>query len=275
MKETVLVIGLGEVGMSIYELTQESGLYGVYGLDQKIDLRQDIPEKVDIIHICIPFSNFELFVNSVVEYVLSFQPRLLIIDSTIPPRTTERISKKCSCMVVHSPVFGTHRNRETMKFEMKFYGKLVGGVTAEATIVATDHFNKIGIPTRVNKSPLETEVTKLYCTSYYGILIALSQEFHRLSSSVGADFSEVTGNICYLHEKSYVKPPVYPDVIGGHCVMPNIELVLSLYDSALLKAIVESNEKRKIDVQTSKVSEEISKVKEVVEGFMKRFREKK
>ncbi len=275
MKETVLVIGLGEVGMSIYEIVEESGLYDVFGLDQKIDLRQNIPEKVDIMHICIPCSNVEVFVNAVVEYALKFQPRLLIIDSTVPPKTTEAISKRCNCMMVHSPVFGTHTSREKMKSEMKFYGKLVGGVTPESTINASDHFNKIGIPTRVNKSPLETEITKLYCTTYYGALIALSQEFHRISSSAGADFSEITGNICYLHEKSYVKPPVYPDVIGGHCVMPNIEIVLSLYDSVLLKAIKESNEKRKADVQNPKVLEEISKVKEVVEGFMKRFREKK
>ncbi len=274
MKEIVLVIGLGEVGMSIYELSQESGVYDVFGFDQKIDLRQDIPAKVDIIHICIPCSHVEFFVNSVVDYVLSYQPKLLIIDSTVPPRTTEIVSKRCNCMMVHSPVLGTHKDRETMKVEMKFYGKLVGGITPESTIAATDHFNKLGIPTRVNKSPLETEITKLYCTAYYGALIALSQEFHRVSSKAGADFSEITGNICYLHEKSYVKPPVYPDVIGGHCVMPNIELVLSFYDSELLKAIFDSNEKRKVDILNPKVSDEIAKVKAVVEGFMKRFRRK-
>ena len=38
--------------------------------------------------------------------------------------------------------------------------------------------------------------------------------------------------------------PYVPGVIGGHCVMPNVEILRSLKDTALLRAIGESNEQK-------------------------------
>lgn len=271
----VLVVGLGEIGMPLYEIIKESRKYDVFGIDPKIKSNEEIPTNVDIIHICIPCSDVKVFVGTVIDYVQSFQPKLLIIDSTVLPRTTDKIAKKCDCMVVYSPTFGSNSNGKSFKSEIRFFGKLIGGITTEATVAAIEHFNNIGIKIiGINKSPLEAEITKLYCTTYYGTLIALSQEFHRISLSVGADFSEITRNICLLNEKSpfHTKPPVYPDVIGGHCVMPNIELILSFYDSTLLKAIKKSNEKRKEEIQNPDISKEISKTKGVVEGFKQRDR---
>ena len=42
-------------------------------------------------------------------------------------------------------------------------------------------------------------------------------------------------------------PPVkyFPGVIGGHCVMPNIELLKRFTDSEILEAIEHSNRKKK------------------------------
>jgi hypothetical protein len=39
----------------------------------------------------------------------------------------------------------------------------------------------------------------------------------------------------------------FPGVIGGHCVIPNIELLLNVRDSALCKAVLRSNELRKLE----------------------------
>ena len=42
---------------------------------------------------------------------------------------------------------------------------------------------------------------------------------------------------------------MFPSVIGGHCVILNIELLLKVYDSEFLRLILKLDEKRKEDSQ--------------------------
>jgi len=270
---TVLVIGLGEVGMALYEIIKESNEYEVYGLDLTISLNQQIPSKIDIMHICYPYIN-NIFVKSVIQYVGLYNPELLIINSTIKPRTISEISKRCQCKIAFSPFFGTHRGKEYFKNEIKYYGKFVGGIDEESTKLTMEHFNKISIFTIGTKSPLEAEIIKLYCTTYYGMIVALSQEFQRFSRSMGADFEEVVKGISYLHSKAFNKPPAYPDAIGGHCVLPNMDIILSCYDSDLIKSLVKSNNKRKDEIKDPDIRAEMERVKVIVDKFWSDLRDK-
>jgi len=65
------------------------------------------------------------------------------------------------------------------------------------------------------------------------------------------------------------RPVMFPDVIGGHCLIPNTELLLKSYDSEFLRLILKSNEKRKSEITDEKVKEEIEKVKKKVETLEK------
>jgi len=62
------------------------------------------------------------------------------------------------------------------------------------------------------------------------------------------------------------RPLMFPGVIGGHCQIPNIELLLKTYDSKFLKIILESNEKRKEEVKNREITEEIEEIKKRVEA---------
>jgi UDP-N-acetyl-D-mannosaminuronate dehydrogenase len=58
-KETIPVVGLGGIGLPIYELLRESGRFTVYGLDIDPKKMQGLkhskmPAKVDVMHVCIP-----------------------------------------------------------------------------------------------------------------------------------------------------------------------------------------------------------------------------
>jgi hypothetical protein len=64
-----------------------------------------------------------------------------------------------------------------------------------------------------------------------------------------------------IHRARLNKPIHYPDVIGGHCLIPNAELLLTVYDSEFLRLILESNEKRKREARDKTVRAEIEKVK--------------
>ena len=124
-KETVLVVGLGEIGCALFELLKEKGSFTVYGLDlDKTKMRaisQDpsrLPKKIETLHICLPCKDQDNFVATVTSYVKKFKPKLLIINSTIPPETTKKAQQNCKCLVAHSPARGVHKSPAHMKWEV-------------------------------------------------------------------------------------------------------------------------------------------------------------
>jgi len=62
---------------------------------------------------------------------------------------------------------------------------------------------------------------------------------------------------------------MFPDVIGGHCLIPNVELLLRSYDSSFLRLILESNEKRQMEIKKESVRREVEKVRERAEALQR------
>jgi UDP-N-acetyl-D-mannosaminuronate dehydrogenase len=278
-KESVLVIGLGEVGRPLYELLKENLSFEVYGLDlnkekmQEIGQREsDFPFEFDVMHICIPCFDKTEYVNTVVGYVHQFKPKLVIIDSTVEPGTTMEVHKRCgNFLVVHSPIRGVHKSTEYMKKELKRWTKYIGGATPQAASYARKHFKKMDLKTKVLKSCVETELAKLFETTYRAWMIACFQEMHRISRYLGASFDDVVDFIEDTHRVRLDRPLMFPGVIGGHCLIPNIELVMKTYDSKFLKIVLESNEKRREEVKDPRIIEEIDKIKKRVEAYEKQI----
>jgi UDP-N-acetyl-D-mannosaminuronate dehydrogenase len=152
-----------------------------------------------------------------------------------------------------------------MKRDILFWSKYVGGATPEAAELAKKHFEKLGLKVKVLRGPVETELAKLFETIYRAWMIVCFQEMHRISRHFGADFNEVVDMIEDIHRVHFNKPLHYPGVIGGHCLIPNTELLLKVYDSELLRLILKSNEKRKEEIADEKIKAEVEKVKERVE----------
>ena len=266
-KETVLVIGLGEVGRPLFELLNESGDFIVHGYDldeakmsQVGQHKEDLPEKVDTMHVCIPCANQRKFVNNVANCAKQFKPKLVIINSTVMPGTTEEVSKRCECLVAHSPVRGVHESLEHMKWELKRWTKYVGGANAKAGEAARQHFEKLGLKTKTLRSCAESELAKLFETTYRAWMIAYFQEMHRISRHFKTDFDDTVDFLEDTHRVRLDRPIMFPGVIGGHCLIPNTELLLKSYDSELLRLIMESNEKRKEEIMDESVRCEAEKV---------------
>jgi hypothetical protein len=98
----------------------------------------------------------------------------------------------------------------------------------------------VGLGTRVLSSPEAAEVAKLSETTFFGLMIAWAQEVERYADKVGADYDEI---VSFYDEIGFFPPVRYfPGVIGGHCVMPNIELLGRLGDSGILRAVKDSNQ---------------------------------
>lgn len=267
-KETVLIIGLGEIGHTLFSLFKDGkDSFDVYGLDldqakmsQLGQNRKDFPKKIGTLHICLPCSDQQKFADITVGYVEEYKPKLAIINSTVPPGTTLKVAEKCKCLVAHSPSRGVHLSAEHMKWEMKRWTKYVGGANADAAKAACTHFENLGLKVKVLKSSTETELAKLFETTYRAWMIACFQEMHRISKAFGADFNETVDFLEDTHRLRFDRPIMFPGVIGGHCLIPNTELLLDCYDSEFLRLILKSNEKRKEEIKDKTVKAEAEKV---------------
>ncbi len=274
-KEKVLIVGLGEVGQSLFDLLKQNKKFDVYGFDideeklRTIAGHREPPKDINVMHICTPCVNQAEFVKTSIDYIRRFKPKLTIVDSTVPPGTTQKIYESTKTLIANSPIRGMHKSLETMKQDMLFWTKYVGGTTEEAATATRKNFQKLGLKVKILKGSTETELAKLFETTYRAWMIACFQEMHRISRHFKADFDDVVDMIEDIHRIDLNKPLHYPDVIGGHCLIPNTELLLKSYDSEFLRLILKSNEKRKEEIKDTTVRSEVEKIKKRVNKLEK------
>jgi UDP-N-acetyl-D-mannosaminuronate dehydrogenase len=283
--QSVLVIGLGEIGRTVFDVLNESGNFQLYGVDvdksKMKELEATEPPKdqssanlVDVIDICIPVSNKNKFLEISKAYILKYHPKLTIINSTVPIGTTMELYKQCGGLIAHSPCRGVHKNREYMKKEFKRWAKYVGGATHEAGAAAQEHFELAGLRTKQLANCTDTEFAKLFETTYRTWMIVFFQKMNRLARKYSAsnpdlkiDFDETVDFIEDTHRQRHDRPVMFPDVIGGHCLLPNSRLMLEELEPEMLQFIMESNELQIEEMKDPKISAETQKVVKRVSKF--------
>lgn len=222
-KEMTLVIGGGEIGKS---------LKNVLGSVYKVFIR-DIQEDDEVnanwyrvIHICYSYSS--QFIEITKEYITKYKPELTIIHGTVAPGTTAKLGRG----VVHSPINGRHPHLEE---GIKTFTKFVGGNDVFSVFKAIHHLNAAGMTTQAMANSTTTELAKVLCTRRLGLSVIEMKEAARLCEQYGVPFQEVftewnnSYNDAYskLGEYRFIRPVLYPmpGEIGGHCVVPNLELI--------------------------------------------------
>ena len=262
VSEKILIIGLGEVGRPLYEILSEK-FVDVYGYDsdrsKTIHELKAIPKPIEIMHIAYPYTGGE-FIDSTINYIRSFNPRLVIIHSSIPPRTTRLIQSKTNSIIAYSPVRGKHPN---LKEHLRFWTKWISAVNQAGIELAKRHLEEAGFKVKVAKDPESLELAKLWETIYRAAMIACWQEIHRISKDLGADIKVIAEFIQEVHEVLGDRPLYYPDVIGGHCLIPNTRILAEIVDSDLLSFILKSNELRSEEIKDPKIAEEVEALKEI------------
>jgi UDP-N-acetyl-D-mannosaminuronate dehydrogenase len=231
MDQTVVIVGLGEVGKPLLEIMKSR--YQTFG----VDINQPASvSQCDVMHICFPFQSGK-FVGQVTEYIHRYRPAVTVINSTVAPGTTRRIATESGTPVVHSPVRGKHAR---MQEELLHYTKFVGALDLPSGQRAIAHFEGVGMKTKLLASPEASEIAKLTETTYFGLMIAWAQEVERYCMKLGVNYDDV---VSFYDEIKFFPPVKYlPGVIGGHCVMPNIAILRQQFSSNLLDTIVKSNE---------------------------------
>ena len=231
--ETSLIIGRGEIGKALFGFLRE--------VKAEVFIRDAKPTKVpkiDILHIAFPYS--EDFVKHVQAYMEQYDPLLTIVYSTLPIGTTKEIGDN----VVHSPIEGRHPALEaSIAIGVRWLGSENKSALADAVIFWQQYVKTI----RTVNSSDNTEFLKLRSTAKYGINLVWTDYEAKVSKDLGMDYESVKQfDLDYnsLYEtlqapqfKRYILDPPNGE-IGGHCIVPNAELLDVQHPHDLLKMIV-------------------------------------
>lgn len=214
-----VIIGYkGEVGSAIYEILKKAE-HGVWGIDLKAAEGNYSPlARADFLHICIPYS--DIFIIKVAEFIEQYcsVDTEVIIHSTVAPRTTEsleRIHKK----IGFSPVRGVHPN---LVKGIKTFPKYYASSNMQSCETVQEMYASVGICCVYTSDTLALEFGKLINTTYYGMIIAMTQEVVRLSKLYGFDKDVVYHFIKTTGDRTLMP---YAQTIGGHCIVSNAKIL--------------------------------------------------
>ncbi len=229
-QERDVVIGMGEVGSAFSKLLRREGepLEG-YDIDLKKCFQNSCnpDDIIYFLHICIPFKQFPEFRTSVLQSIEKYKPKAIAIHSTVAPKTTQKIQSEVEIPVLYSPIRGVHtRMIDDMKRYAKFYSvdKKFSGTDVEKAY--EKRMSKAGVSTKKISTTVTLELAKILTdTSYYGWLIAYAQKTKMIADNYGVDFDEMWSFSDEIQKFLNNRPKMYAGMIGGHCILPNLDLI--------------------------------------------------
>jgi len=224
-----IVVGLGEIGLPILQLISKVVL--TVGYDKKSSLIDNKFYKyknlnTSIMHICIPFT--DKFISEVILLFKKFKPEIIVIHSTVKPYTTKKIQNKLPIPIIYSATRGVHKR---MLYDLKRYTKFFAlepdvHAKKQAILEFQKLMQKCGIKTKQISNPITLELAKIICdTSYYGWLITFAQLSNLIAQEHKVDYDEMWSFSDEIHKFLGNRPKMFPGFIGGHCVIPNLDLI--------------------------------------------------
>ena len=248
-----IVVGLGEIGLPILKLISKKENAVGYDLDKKLMNEKKFSKlensQTRFLHIAIPVN--KNFISNVIQLYKKFQPECIVIHSTISPGTTEQIQKKLQIPIIFSATRGVHKRMlQDLKRYVKFFAISKNAPKKYwAVSKYRESMKKCGIKTQQMSKPETLELAKILCdTSYLGWLINYAQLTNTIALEHNVDYDEMWKFSDEIHKILGNRPKMFPGFIGGHCVIPNLELI----QNQTLDLIKSINQKYSKQIKNSK-----------------------
>ncbi|MDB4840390.1 GDP-mannose dehydrogenase [Nitrosopumilus sp.] len=243
---TDIILGMGEVGETLFDLLVDRK-FDCIGIDLedskcKNYTENKIIENPQYLHVCLP-GELEKFTDIVIEWINKIKNiQVVVIHSTVKPGTTKSIQERSSIPILFSPVRGVHRR---FLDDIKKYAKFISfdnkEINSEIKKDLENRFEKVEWMSTTKTAEL---AKILVDTTYYGWLINYAQITKMICEKENVDFDEMWKFADEIHENLGNRPKMFPGIIGGHCVIPNLNLV-EYENLDIIKTINEMYEKFK------------------------------
>ncbi len=243
---TDIILGMGEVGGTIFDLLKDRK-FNCVGIDLdnskcKNYTENKVIENPEYLHVCLP-GELVKFTDIVIEWINKIKNiQVVVIHSTVKPGTTKIVQGKTSIPILFSPVRGVHKR---FLSDIKKYTKFISfdGKEIDSKIKKDleNRFEKIDWMSTTKTAEL---AKILVDTTYYGWLINYAQITKMICEKEDVNFDEMWKFADEIHQNLGNRPKMFPGIIGGHCVIPNLDLIK--YENLdMIKKINEMYEKFK------------------------------
>lgn len=252
------VVGLGFVGKAV-----SNGLKTKYDIEtydincaSTCDSIVSLAKAVQIVFICVPTpmnrdgSCSTEIVETVVEQLNEAkQNNILVVKSTVPPGTTERLSEKYKNVdIIFSPEFLTEANYIN---DFISSNRVIFGGDLEKTSILVDIFlNLYPDKKYIQTDPTTAEMVKYVANTFLSTKVSFANEIYDICLNIGIDYEEVV-NFATLDSRlgnSHWRVPG-PDGkrgFGGSCFPKDTNGLISFAESVgiepqVLKAVWKKN----------------------------------
>ena len=242
IKETVGILGNGEIGSAIARICKEANLNV---LIRELNFDQVKDKKIDYLHVNIAEKSNWQFINIVSKNIKELSPKLTIINSSVSLGTTREIHRLTKSDIVHSPIIGSHPYLyESIKFH---FPKIIGPVNISSKNAARKHFKNLRLKIAIYDSSENSEAAKLLDLVYYAWDIIFCKWVKEVCKNYNLNFEQVYTKHNKIYNRGYrklrpnvIRPILVPvdGPIGGHCTIEDTILFDKNYKNRFTKFIL-------------------------------------
>ena len=255
------IIGQGFVGTAVREGLKKYHTIRTYDLDEtkrNCDSIEELVDKSTVLFVCLPTPmnkdgscNTDIVEGMVTELdnlalIRQCANRVVVIKSTIPPGTTEKLNEECKhIQVIFNPEFLTEAN---FIDDFKNQDRIIIGGPRPASTRVRQLFYKAFPKAHIIKTGSTTaEMVKYMTNTFLTTKVSFANEIYEICESLGVDYDKVTEYATYderLGKSHWAVPGPDGDLgFGGHCLPKDVSAIVKEFGSELLKTVLEVNDK--------------------------------
>jgi UDPglucose 6-dehydrogenase len=253
------IVGQGYVGTAIkigFEPHYTVETYDKYdGMKSTVQL-PDMVEECKVIFVCVPTPMNEDgtchtdIVESVIKEIDDCKHEhkpIVVIKSTVPPGTTDRLHKKYKSVdVIFNPEF---LSEATFIEDFKNQNRIILGGVRRGTNLLRQVYSKVFPKTTIVKTGAKhAEMVKYFTNCFLATKVSFANEMKIVCDKIGIDYDKVVEYATYderLGKSHWAVPGPDGDLgFGGHCLPKDTQALVSRYeDMILLETVIWVNDK--------------------------------
>lgn len=251
------IIGQGYVGSAIKLGFQDH--YDVETYD-KFDLTKStqgsigkVVESTDVIFVCVPTpmrKDGTCYTNIVEEVIREINEtadgHIVVIKSTVPPGTTDRINAEyTNSTVIFNPEFLTEAN---FIDDFKNQNRIILGGDRKGTSKVRQLYSRLFPQATIVKTGAKhAEMVKYFTNCFLATKVSFANEMKHICDSIDLDYDKVVEYATYdkrLGKSHWSVPGPDGDLgFGGHCLPKDLSAMVNGFDTlGLLEAVEQVND---------------------------------
>lgn len=192
MQETVAIVGYGAVGKALHQLFPGATIYDEpLGLGHRAEVNRCRYAFVAVP--TPPRADGSCDISIVSEVVAWLRTDIIVIRSTVPPGSTERLARAARKRLVFQPEYGPGETPGHHFSDVRRVGWVILGGNRKDTVEVADLYKKVlNAELVIHQTDATTaELTKYMENCFLALKVTFCNEFHDLADCFGVDYNEL------------------------------------------------------------------------------------